>query len=143
MAQELINLGISPEVIKPIVNTHIKAMIVEALGGTQNLVDKAVEGFLKTTVDKNNGQVSSGSYNTTTLFNYYFNSLMAESVREAIKEVLTENREDIKNAIKKSLMRNKGDVFAAAILDCVNGSFTPNGWRASVSVGLRKKTDEY
>lgn len=143
MAQDLISLGIPPEVIKPIVDTHIKALIVEALGGTQDLVDKAVEGFLRTTVDKDNGKVSNSSYNTTSLFNYYFNNLMAESVREAIKEVLAENREDIKNAIKKSLMRNKGDVFAAAILDCVNGSFTPNGWRASVNVSLRKKTDEY
>lgn len=142
MAQDLINLGISPEVIKPIVNTHIKALIVEALGGTQNVVDKAVEGMLRTNVDKDNGKISTSSYNAVPLFDYYFNSMMSESIKEAIKEAMAENRDQIKEAIKRSLMRRKGDVFADAVIDCIAGTFSGN-WNSKVEVKLKKKTDEY
>lgn len=143
MAQELINLGISPEVIKPIVNTHIKALIVEALGGTQNLVDKAVEGLLKTYVDRDNGKItSSGSYNSAPLFDFYFNKLLAESIKEAIQEAMTENKEQVKEAVKRSLMRKKGDALADAVIDCIIGTFG-NEWRSKVEVKLTKEADEY
>ena len=140
----LINLGISPEVIKPIVDTHIKALIVEALGGTQNLVDTAVAGFLSTKVDKDDGTVSTNrsDYNTTSLFNYYFNKLLAQSVQEAIKEALTENKDQIKEAVKRSLMRKKGDRFADAVIDCITGTFG-NSWRSDVKVEISKNDDRY
>lgn len=142
MAQDLINLGISPEVIKPIVDTHIKALIVEALGGTQDLVDKAVEGFLRTTVDKDNGTVATSrhDYNTTSLFNYYFNKLLAQSVEEAIKETLTENKDQIKEAVKRSLMRKRGDRFADSVIDCITGCFEKS-WRTNVRVEIVKNED--
>lgn len=140
MAENLINLGISPEVIKPIVDTHIKALIVDALGGTQDLVSKAVEGFLMTKVNKDNGRVDGSNYNTTTLFNYYFNTLMAESVRESIKEILVENKDQIKEAVKKSLIRKKGDRFADAVVDCITGTFE-NNWRSNVKIELSKRDD--
>lgn len=142
MAQDLINLGISPEVIKPIVNTHIKALIVEALGGTQNLVDKAVEGLLRTKVDKSNGKVTGSDYNSTSLFNYYFNELMSESIKDVIKETLVEHKDQIREAVKRSLMRKKGDAFADAVIDCVTGTFDKS-WRADLKVSLKKMSDEY
>lgn len=143
MAQDLINLGISPELIKPIVDTHIKALIVEALGGTQELVNNAVEGFLAAKVDKDNGKVSTSrnDYNTTSLFNYYFNKLLADSVQSAIKEALTENKDQIRDAVKRSLMRSKGDRFADAVIDCVTGCFEKS-WRADVKVEISKNNDD-
>ena len=144
MADNLINLGISPEVIKPIVDTHIKALIVEALGGTQNLVDTAVAGFLSTKVDKDSGAVSTSrsDYNTTSLFNYYFNKLLAQSVQEAIKEALTENKDQIKEAVKRSLIRKKGDRFADAVIDCITGTFE-NSWNSNVKIEISKNNDRY
>lgn len=141
MAQDLINLGISPEVIKPIVDNHIKALVVEAFGGTQNLVDKAVEGLLKTRVEKDNGRVTTSSYGIP-LFDYYFNELLSNSIKEAIQEAMIENKEQVKEAIKRSLMRKKGDVFADAVIDCIIGTLG-NGWRSKVEVKLIKKPDEY
>ncbi len=141
MAQDLINLGISPEVIKPIVNTHIKALVVEAFGGTQNLVDKAVEGLLKTRVERDNGRVTTSSYGIP-LFDYYFNELLSNSIKEAIQEAMIENKEQVKEAIKRSLMRKKGDVFADAVIDCIIGTLG-NEWRSKVEVKLIKKPDEY
>lgn len=142
MENNLINLGISPELVKPIVEQHIKAAITEAFGGSEKVIEKVINGILTQKVTAN-GSVS--NYNSENKFNWIdvvLTNTIREVAKEAIKEEVTKNTSVIKDAIIEQLRSKEGsDKVASAILDCINDTFK-DSWRSNITISLEKEPAE-
>ena len=61
MADNMINLGISPDLVKPIVEKQIKAAVTEMFGGADEIINKVVTAMIHQKVDSD-GKVNNNSY---------------------------------------------------------------------------------
>lgn len=142
MENNLINLGISPELVKPIIEQHIKAAITEAFGGSEKVIEKVINGILTQKVNER-GTVS--NYNSENKFNWIdivLTNTVQEVAKAAIKEEVAKNASVIKDAIIEQLRSKEGsNKVAAAILDCINDTFKDN-WRSNVTISLEKEPVE-
>jgi hypothetical protein len=112
-----VNLSISKEIVNPIVEAKIKAAVIEAMGGTDLLINKVVDQVLNQNVG-HDGKISQySSDNKSKWIDVVVTNQIRESVKVAMAEILATRQEDIKAAIMKQLSSKKGiEAFAQALL---------------------------
>lgn len=112
-----VNLSISKEIVNPIVEAKIKAAVIEAMGGTDVLINKVVDNVLNQNV-AHDGKIS--QYNSDNK-SKWIDVVVTQQIREATKivmqEILATRQNDIRAAIQKQLSSKKGiEAFAQALL---------------------------
>lgn len=141
MEKNLINLGISPELVKPIVEQHIKAAITEAFGGSEKVIENVIHGILTQKVNES-GTIS--SYSGDNRFNWIdvvLTKTIQEVAKEAIKEEISKSASVIKGVIVEQLRSKEGaDKVATAILDCMNDTFK-DSWRSNIQIRIGKESN--
>lgn len=134
--QNLVQLGINPELIKPIINTHIKAAIVEAMGGSEELIDKVVDSVLNTKVN-HEGKIS--NYSGDNQYRW-LDVILTNEIRTAVKTELqnavTESAGAIREALIAKLRTKAGaDIVATALLDGLSHSFD-YAWMSKIDISF-------
>ena len=138
-----VSLTISKDIVQPIVESKVKEAILAALGGSEKVVELAINTVLHQKVDSE-GKVSKySSENKHSWMDIVITKTIQDVAREQVKEILAESSLEIMKALKKQLKSDAGSsLIAAAMLDGFNKSFESK-WESKVKVTFEKPEREY
>ncbi len=117
-----VNLSISTEVVKPIIEAKIQAAIVAALGDNKSMVESVVGMVLQMKVDKDCKRSTYDYENKYSFIEALCMKEIAEATRTAIKEYFQNHSELVKNAMKKYLSRNTDTIAESFIKQLIRTS---------------------
>ena len=137
----MMNLSINKDMLTPVIEGQVKAMMAEILGGRDAIIDKVITQMLTMKVDKN-GKPDSYSGNVT-----YFEWLLKDEITKSVKELISEEIKSkagpMKNAIKKQMKSEAGSSkIADALLRGLDGTLQ-NSWRSEMTIEIKPKQTEY
>ena len=141
MENNMMSLSISKEMLTPVIEQQVKAMMATILGGQEQIVDTIIKRILETKVDRD-GRPTSYSDGKT-----YFEWLLKDEITKVVKELIAEEMKskvsNIKKAIKKQIQSETGaTVIADALLNGLNKT-CENSWRSTFKIELQQmKEDE-
>lgn len=132
----MVQLGISPELIKPVIETHIKAAIVEAFGGAEELIAKVVRNVLEQKVSAN-GTIS--NYSSDNRYQW-LDIVITQQIRAAVEEEVRNQVKESSSAIREALveeLRSKAGAHkvAQALLDGAMGTFK-HCWSSKMDISF-------
>lgn len=137
----MMSLNIDKSMIEPVIRDHVKALMIEALGGSDAIIDKVIATMLQTKVDEQ-GKPSTYS-NAKTLFEWMLQDEIKKMVRELIKEEVQSCSSKIKEKIRENLQSKKGsDKFATAIMDAFSKTIA-NDWRTTFDIKIETPHNDY
>ena len=137
----MMSLSISKEMLTPVIEQQVKAMMTTILGGQEQIVDTIIKRILETKVGSD-GRPTSYSDGKT-----YFEWLLKDEITKAVKELIAEEMKskvsNIKKAIKKQIQSESGaTVIADALLNGLNKT-CESSWRSTFKIELQQtKEDE-
>lgn len=135
-----VNLSISQDVVKPIIEAQVKSAIAQALGSSDKIITDVVNAVIELKVDES-GKVNRDSYYNK--YNY-IDVKIKESIHKAINEAFDEwlgaNKDKIKSAMIKQLDSTKSakkltQQFIKGLIDSVQ-------FHRYISVNVNIKEDD-
>ena len=137
--ENLVSLNISKEMLNPIIDGHVKAMMAEALGGKDAIIDKIISQVLNTRVGSD-GKPSTYS-NNKTYFEWLLKDEITKSVKDLIQEEVRSKASSIKAAIKKQMKSEAGSSkIADALINGLSGTLE-NSWTSDFSIEIHPSKD--
>lgn len=136
----MMSLSISKEMLTPVIEQQVKAMMTTILGGQEQIVDTIIKRILETKVGSD-GRPTSYSNGKT-----YFEWLLEDEITKAVKELIAEEMKskvsNIKKAIKKQIQSETGaTVIADALLNGLNKT-CESSWRSTFKIELQQTKGE-
>ena len=134
MENNMMSLSISKEMLTPVIEQQVKAMMTTILGGQEQIVDTIIKRILETKVGSD-GRPTSYSDGKT-----YFEWLLKDEITKVVKELIAEEMKskvsNIKKAIKKQIQSESGaTVIADALLNGLNKT-CESSWRSTFRIEL-------
>ena len=112
-----VNVEISEDLVKPIIQAKIQAAIVTEMSKDKDgLLEAMVNGAMTQKVNDDGRRVKDSYYNKTPFIEVLCKNAIQEAAREAMKDFIEENKPLIKEKIKKELTR-KNSMMAKAVVD--------------------------
>nr|DAS68408.1 MAG TPA: hypothetical protein [Caudoviricetes sp.] len=132
------SFSIDAQYIEGEVNRIVKAAIVSALGNRDEIIKKAIDNTIDSYVDERGNPCKKDSYRAKPYLDYLAEKTVENVVREAMAEVVDENRETFKTEIKKAIGKRKlkndmAQSFVQMIIDDAKSE-----WRMPVTVSIEK-----
>ena len=136
----MMSLSISKEMLTPVIEQQVKAMMTTILGGQEQIVDTIIKRILETKVGSD-GRPTSYSDGKT-----YFEWLLKDEITKVIKELIAEEMKskvsNIKKAIKKQIQSETGaTVIADALLNGLNKT-CESSWRSTFRIELSQTEED-
>lgn len=140
MENNMMSLSISKEMLTPVIEQQVKAMMTTILGGKDQIVDKLINQILTTKVGTD-GKPS--SYSNRSYFEWLLKEELTKAVKELIVEEIKSKTGNIKKAIRKQIQTESGSsLIANALLNGLNETLK-NSWRSTFKIELQQmKEDE-
>jgi hypothetical protein len=115
---DLVKIEVSSDVVRPIVETQIRAAIVAEMSkDPRKLIDALVTEALQFKVQADGSLSKYGSDNKHPWLSIHLGKVIREEAMRALEEMITENRDKIKDAIKRELKKeNNANQLAAAVI---------------------------
>lgn len=140
MENNMMNLSINKDMLTPVIEEQVKAMMTTILGGQEQIVDKVIKNILETKVDRD-GRPTSYSDGKT-----YFEWLLKDEITKAVKELIAEEMKskvsNIKKAVKKQIQSESGaTVIADALLNGLNKT-CESSWRSTFRIELSQTEED-
>lgn len=140
MENNMMSLSISKEMLTPVIEQQVKAMMTTILGGQEQIVDTIIKRILETKVGID-GRPTSYSDGKT-----YFEWLLKDEITKAVKELIAEEMKskvsNIKKAIKKQIQSESGaTVIADALLNGLNKT-CESSWRSTFRIELSQTKED-
>lgn len=134
MSNNMMSLSINKEMLTPVIEQQVKAMMAEILGGQDAIVDKVIKQILNTKVDERGNPSSYSS--AKTFFEWILQDELTKAVKELIREEIENKNSQIRKQIKKAIQNEKGaSVLADALLDGLNRT-VQNSYRTNFKIEL-------
>lgn len=139
---DTVNIEISKDLIKPIIEQKIKSAMIEALGDSAVFMDKIIHAVLNEKVDDKGQKNQYSSYNNLTFVDWVMRDSIQKAVHLAVTEWVTENQALIKESLK-SILEKKGarDAMAKAMVEGLVNA-TKNRWGISASFSFETPQGE-
>ena len=103
--EELISLQVDKDLVAPIVDKHLKLSIIEAFGGSDQIIQAVISQILTKRVDANGSVNSYSSENKYNLIDIALKKHIEEAVRKELADVMSKSTEKIKNALMSKLKK--------------------------------------
>jgi hypothetical protein len=137
-----VNLTISQDIVKPIVEAKIKEAIILALGGGEKVVEGVINTVLHQKVNSEGRLSQYSSDNKHSWMDVVITETIKNMVKEQVKELLQESSVEIGKALKKKLKSEAGsNMLAAAMIDGFNKSFETK-WSSNVDIKFSKNLND-
>jgi len=118
-----VNLSISQEIVKPIIETQIKAAIASALGKKEEIIKSAIDAILNFKVDYQGHRSQYSSDNKYDFIEIHIQKAIEKALTEAIQEWVNTNQKRIKKEFFEILKTRKGSqALIKAFIDGIAGS---------------------
>ena len=137
----MMSLSISKDMLTPVIEQQVKAMMIEILGGKELIVDDIITKILHQKVDKD-GKPSTWQGDKQTYFDWLLVNELTKAVKELIHEEITSQSGKIRKQIKKAVQTEKGaNTIAQALLDGL-GETVKSSWRSSLKIELHQTNND-
>ncbi|MGJ1499658.1 hypothetical protein ACR79R_20265 [Sphingobacterium spiritivorum] len=131
---DLVSMQVSPEIIKPIIETKIKEAIAAALGGPDAIVKEVVTRVLTQKVNSKGNVSSYSSDNKYNWIDAVVTTQIEEAVKEQIKDQMIKANGLIQKEVEKFLLSKKGSSQIASLLCSSMANSIGSLYRTSVKV---------
>lgn len=134
-----VQLSISQEVVKPIVEAKIQAAILSALSSEKDIIESAVEKILNVKVDSD-GKTSTYSSSIPYL-QWLTNNAIQSAAKAALQQYVEDQKPKIQAALKKAISMRIDDVCAqmmSCLIETTRDSYAVN---VGVEFKQKKKSD--
>ena len=139
MENNMMNLSINKDMLTPVIEQQVKAMMATILGGQEQIVDKVIKNILETKVGSDGRPTS---YNGKTYFEWLLKDEITKAVKELIAEEMKSKVSNIKKAVKKQIQSESGaTVIADALLNGLNKT-CENSWRSTFRIELSQMKED-
>jgi|GEM_PF-4736430 len=101
--QNMINLGINEDMVKPILQKQIEAAVLARLGNTEELIRKTVSFALNEKVDKNGNVSTYRSDNSYDFLELLVGKAIREAAEESLRDWLKDNVQIVKAMVTKEM----------------------------------------
>ena len=137
--KDVATVNISNEVIKPIVDIHIKNAVIEAIGNKEAIIEQFVQEVFNKKVD-HSGKVS--NYSGDNKFSW-FDVIVTNQIKECIKNEMQEQiigiSKEIKEALINQIKTKKGsNAIASAMIAGLEGTLK-NAWTSRIDIKFNQK----
>ena len=105
---DIVNLQISQDLIKPIIESKIKSALVEALGDEKTIIKDMIDVYLHQKVSSNGNVSSYSSDNKYQLVDILLTKLVTEAVKESMVDWLKDKKDLLKLELSKYFETQKG-----------------------------------
>lgn len=138
-----LNLDIDKDYLQEAVKQTVLMGISESLNGKNEIVSQIVNSVLNVKVDKN-GTISSWERdNKQTLLEFYVKNMLTEAVKEEIKNMVEEKKDEIKQIIRKGLLKKANiNKFTDNFIDSVSKNLDST-WKTTINIDVEKYKEEY
>ena len=139
MAEDLVKLSVSDDLIRNIVGQQVTAAMLTAMGGREEFLQKIVEAALTFKVDSNGNKSNYHNQNDNSWLLFTVNKMVQEAAKEALKAWITTNQPTIEKAIATTMQKQSKDMavaFATGIMKSIESS-----WQFKVDVIFNSKGD--
>lgn len=139
MAEDLVKLQVSDDLIRNIVGQQVTAAMLTAMGGREEFMQKIVEAALTFKVDSNGNKSQYNDRNDTSWILFTVNKMIHEAARTALKAWVEQNQPAIQRAIHATMTKQSKEMaiaFAAGISKAIESS-----WQFKVDVMFNSKGD--
>ena len=135
----MMSLSIDKAMLIPVIEQQVKLLMTEVMGGKDAIIDKVINGVLKTKVDDN------GKPSTYSSSKPFFEWLLIDEIKKVVVEILHEEIEDrhstIKQLVRKHIQSDKGsqqiaDALIGALADAVGDKYL---WKSNVEIKFEKR----
>jgi ERCC4-related helicase len=134
--EELISLQVDKDLVAPIVEKHLKLAIIEAFGGSDEIIKTVISQILNKRVDVNGNVNSYSSENKYSWIDIALKKHIEDAVRKELADVMSKSTEKIKNALISKLKSDKGaNAVADALLEGLAGTFK-NSWTSKFEIKI-------
>ena len=137
MENNMMSLSINKEMLTPVIEQQVKAMMTTILGGQDQIVDKIIKQVLETKVDRD-GRPTSYSDGRP-----YFEWLLKDEITKGVKELIADEIKlkgnIIKKSIKKQLQSESGSsIVADALLNGLSSTFEKS-WKSELTIEIKQR----
>lgn len=137
-SENMINLGINEDIVKPILEKQIQAAVIKSLGNPEELIAKVVSMALKQKVNER-GKVSGNSWEDKYDFlDLITGNAIREAAKEALRGWLQENVQLVKSMVLREMNHpERQNSLAKAFADAVEESLKCS-WRFNCDVSFER-----
>ena len=130
MTDQPVSVNVPSDVIRPVIQAHVEAAIIAALGDQSELVAKAVSVILGSRVDEH-GKPSSYS-DAVPYMTWLARNMVREAATEAMKAWIASHKPQLEKALLAAMKASMGRT-ARALCDSI-GRTAAEHWRVKVDV---------
>lgn len=137
----MMSLSIDKSMLTPVIEQQVKLLMTEVMGGKDAIIDKIINGVLKTKVDEQ------GKPTTYSSGKPFFEWLLIDEIKKVVVEILHEEIEDrhstIKQLVRNHIQSDKGsqqiaDALIGALASTVDSDYH---WKSRVEVKFEKEVN--
>lgn len=121
MAENQATMTLPMDLIKPAIEAKINAAVIEALNGTDRLIERVVCEIMNRRVDSEGKHNSYDSYNKEPWLVWAVQNAVDEAVKKAIADHIAEKTETIKAAMEAEMRKSKSPLVQALINGMAEG----------------------
>lgn len=138
-----LNLDIDKDYLQEAVKQTVLMGISESLNGKNEIVSQIVNSVLNVKVNKD-GKISSWERdNNQTLLEFYVKNMLTELVKEEIKNMVEEKKDEIKQIIRKELLKKANiNKFTDNFIDSVSKNLDST-WKTTINIDVEKYKEEH
>jgi hypothetical protein len=131
-----IDIKVSQDLVKPIIEAKIKAAIIQALDGEKKILEGILDAYMMQKVDER-GKPGSGYNSDKPRIDWLLTSCIEDALRDAIKEHLSQNQEQFTQEFLKYFQSKRGsNLIVKAMQEGLLESMSSN-WRFSIGLHLQ------
>ena len=134
-----VDLKVDPEYLSKSAEKIVKAGIIEALGDPSQILKAAIDSVISRKVDRDGRE--STSYSARPYLDWLAAKVVEDTVRDCLKEVIEERKEEFEQAIKAQLSSKKfiKDTAARFIQAMIDAS--ESRWTMPIDVSFKQPED--
>lgn len=141
MGDNMINLGINEDMVKPILEKQIQAAIIANIGNPEELIGKVVSHALNQKVDKEGNTSRYSSDNKFDYLDILTTNYIRSAAKESLQEWLKENSKVVREMVKKEMNKpERQRTMVNAFADAVESSLKMN-WRFNCDIKFYEMED--
>jgi len=127
MEQKNATMQLPMDLIKPAIEAHVNAAVIEALKGHEILFEKLVQEICSRKVSDKGTVSEYAIYNTTPWITWAVRAIVEKAVRDGVIAYVSEKKDVIQNAVEAEMKKSGSKLVRAAastMLDELTGMFT-------------------
>jgi hypothetical protein len=132
-------LQVPNDVIDPIIRAEVTKAIIAAMGNQGAILTQAIASILNTKVDSDGKPSNYSSNNEKTWMDWAVGNAIRSAAKEAITEIMTQQKEGIKNEMVRQLQTKNSPLVRQFVEGIISAASHPDVLKYRISIAYDEK----